>query len=142
MFLEEAHALSVLNSLWRIREGYLVLDLWHVHFDPLREHIKKRHMWVLLPSLPFPLWSRTVLEGVGNSLGCFVAIEEDFMHAYDKQMAKILIELDLTTGLPTEIEIFCQDRLFQQRLDYLNIPFRYSWCREVGHLQRACMVLK
>ena len=41
VFLEEAHALSVLNSLWRIREGSLVLDRWHINFDPLRERVKK-----------------------------------------------------------------------------------------------------
>ena len=40
VFLEEAHALSVLNSLWRIREGSLVLDCWHIHFHPQKERVK------------------------------------------------------------------------------------------------------
>ena len=114
VFSEEAHASFVLNSLWCIREGSLVLDHWHVHFDPLRERIKKRHLWVLLPGLPFPLWSCALLEGVGNTPGHFVTIEEDFMRAYDKRMAKILMEMDISMGLPAKVEILCQERLFLQ----------------------------
>ena len=115
MFLEKAYALSVLNSLWRIREGSLVLDRWHIHFDPQRERVKKRHLWVLLPSLPLPLWNREVMEGIGNTIGRFVAVEDDFLHSYDKRMAKILVEMDLTTRLPAEIEILCLERIIQQR---------------------------
>ena len=75
VFLEDSHAMSVLNRLWRIGEGSLVLDRWHVHFDPLRERVKKRHLWALLLSLPFPLWNRSLLEGIGNTIGRFVAVE-------------------------------------------------------------------
>ena len=55
VFLEAEHAAIILNSLWRIGNGSLVLGRWHAHFDPLREKVTKRHLWVLLPSLPFPL---------------------------------------------------------------------------------------
>ena len=105
VFLEEAHALTVLNSFWRIQKGSLVLDCWHVHFNPLRERVKKRHLWVLLPGLPLPLWNREIMEGIGNTIGRFVAVEDDFLHTFDKRMAKILVEMDLISGLPAEIEI-------------------------------------
>ena len=55
VFLEDSHATTILNSLWRIGGGSLVLDRWHVNFDPLRERVKKRHLWVFLLALPFPL---------------------------------------------------------------------------------------
>ena len=111
VFLEEAHALIVLNSFWRIREGSLVLDRWHIHFDPHRERVKKRHLWVILPGLPFPLWNRDVMEGIGDTIGRFVAVEDDFLHTFDKRMAKILVEMDLSIGLPAEIDIICQERI-------------------------------
>ena len=114
----------------------MVLDRYHVHFDPLREQVKKQHLWVLLPGLPFPLWSRSLLEGVGNTIGRFVAVEEDFMHSFDKRMEKILVEMDISVGLPVEVEIPCHEHLFVQRLDYLNIPFRCSRFREFGHLRK------
>ena len=55
VFLEVEHAAIILESIWRIGNGSLVLGHWHTHFDPLRERVTKRHLWVLLPSLPFPL---------------------------------------------------------------------------------------
>ena len=84
IFLEDTHATTVLNSPWCIGEGSMVLDHWHVNFDPLKERVKKGHLWVLLPALPFPLWSHTMLEGIGNTIGRFVVLQEDFMNSYDK----------------------------------------------------------
>ena len=70
------------------------------------------NLWVLLLALPFPLGCRPMLKGIGNTIGCFVAIEEDFMNAYDKQLEKILVEMDITAGLPTEVDILCHERIF------------------------------
>ena len=88
------------------------MDRWHVHFDPLRERVKKCHLWVLLPGLPFPLWDRSLLEGIGNTIGRFVAMEEDLMNTYDKRMARILVEMDIMKGLPAEVKILCLPHQF------------------------------
>ena len=56
---------------------------------------------------PFPLWNRSLLEGIGNTIGRFVAVEDDFMNAYDKRIAKILVELDISNGLPADSDILC-----------------------------------
>ena len=85
--------------------------------------------------LPFPLWNRSLLEGIGNTIGRFVVVEDDFMNVYDKRIAQILVEMDITKGLPAEVEILCRDHLFAQRLDYLGIPFRCNICRYIGHLR-------
>ena len=80
-------------------------------------------MWVLLPALPFPLWNKDILTGLVNSIGCFVSLEKDYL-LFDKQTAKVLVELDISNGLLPEIEIVCGDHVISQRLDYLNLPFR------------------
>ena len=118
--------------------GSLVLGHWHSHFDPLRERVTKRHLWVLLPSLPFPLWNLNILEGIANTISHFVAVDDDFHLSFDKRMARVLVEMDISLGLPTDVEILCKDRLLVQKLDYLHVPFRCSRCRETGHLQRTC----
>ena len=82
------------------------------------------------------------MEGIGNTIGRFIAVEDDFLHSYDKRMAKILVEMDLTTGFPVEIDIICLERIIQQRLDYLNVPFRCSKCRAIGHLRRTCLEIR
>ena len=103
---------------------------------------KKCHLWALLSGLPFPLWNRSLLEGIGNIIGRFEAVEEDFMNTYDKRMARILVEMDITKGLLADVEILCLERLFSQRLDYLGIPFRCSQCREIGHLRHDCPIMR
>ena len=44
VFLEDDHATQVLNRLWRVGKGSLVLNRWHVNFDPARERVKKRYL--------------------------------------------------------------------------------------------------
>ena len=96
VFLEDAHASLILDSLWRIGKVSLVLNRWHPSFDPLWECITKRHLWVLLPALPFSLWSRDFLEGLANTIDSFVGVEDDFQLLFDKQMARVLVEMDIT----------------------------------------------
>ena len=83
----------------------------------MHERVKKLHMWVLLPALSFPLWNRGFLEGIANSIGSFVVVEDDFQHTFEKRMAKILVEMEIYVGLLTNVEILCHERLFSQRLD-------------------------
>ena len=78
VFLEDTHASLILNSLWKIGKGSLVLNRWHSAFDPLREQVVKRHLWMFLLALSFPLLSRDFLEGLANTIGHFVAIDDDF----------------------------------------------------------------
>ena len=111
---------------------------WHSHFDPLREWVTKRHLWVLLPSLPFPLWNLNILEGIANTIGRFVAVDEDFHLSFDKMMAQVLVELDVSLGLPAEVEILCKEQLLVHKLDYLHVPFRCNRCRNTRHLWRTC----
>ena len=114
--------------MWHVGARSLVLGRWHPHFDPLRERVTKRHLWVLLPSLPFPLWNLNILKGIANTIGRFVAVGEDFHLSFDKRMSRVLVELDISHGLPAEMEILCKERLLVQKLDYLHVSFH---CRVI-----------
>ena len=57
----------------------------------------------MLPHLPFPLWNKHVLEGIADSIGRFVAIESDFLLAFDKRIAQVLVEMDVSRGLPAKV---------------------------------------
>ena len=95
----------------------------------------KRHLWVLMSALPFPLWNKDFLIGVSNSIGIFVALEKYFHQIFDKRIAKVLVELDVSKGLLLEIEIIGDCSIFTQILDYLNIPFRCNFYHETIHLK-------
>ena len=82
----------------------------------------KRHLWLLLLGLLFPLWNKEFLIGISNSMGRFVAMEDDFQHYFYQRMAKVLVELDVSHGMLMEMEIVCNDLKICQRLDFLKVP--------------------
>ena len=121
--MEAAHVTLILEQIWRISSGSLVLGRWHSDFDPLQERVSKRHLWVLLPHLPFPLWNLNIIEGIANTIGRYVTIDKDFHLSFDKRVAQVLVEMDISLSLLAEVEILCKERLLVQKLDYLHIPF-------------------
>ena len=50
-------------------------------------------------------------------------MDEDFHLTFDKRVAQVFVEMDVSLGLPVEVEIICMDRLLIQKLDYLHVPF-------------------
>lgn len=65
-------------------------------------------------------------------------VDSSLLSSLDRQMGKMLVELDLFEGLPTEIEIEWRGMVIQQKLDYMGVPFRCSVCKETGHLRHNC----
>ena len=65
-----------------------------------------------------------LLIGITKYRGIFVAMEENFLHSFDKCMTRVLVELDVTYGLPPEIDILWDEEVHVQKLDYQNTPFR------------------
>ena len=123
VFLDDSDASCILDSLWTIGDGSLVLSRWHTNFDLVKERVTKQHLWVIMHALPFPLWSKDILIGIANSIGRFVALEKDFHSSFDKRAARVLVELDVSHGLLPEIEIDCNSVVIVQNLDYLKMPF-------------------
>ena len=76
-FLEGKDASRILDLLWPIYNGSLILSRWHTGFDPLREIVTVRHLWVLFLSLPLPFWSKDILVGIENCLGHFVVVAKN-----------------------------------------------------------------
>ena len=87
------------------------MGCWHPLFDPLHEWVTKHHLWVLLPSLPFLLWNLNILEGIANTIGRFVVVDEDLDLSFNKRLAQVLVEMDVSLGLPAEVEILCKEHL-------------------------------
>ena len=111
------------------------------HCITYKEQIIKRHLWVLMPALPFPLWSKDILIGIANTIGRFVALEKYFHTSFNKRTARVLVELDVSRGLFPDIEIDCNSVVITQNLDYLKMSFHYNYCHETGHLRKSCSYL-
>jgi hypothetical protein len=91
----------------------------------------------LLPGLPLHFWNVAALEAIGNSLGNFISVYASTLSAPSRKLGRILVEMDVHSGLSKLLEIDWRGRRYIQRLDYLGIPFRCSICHRTGHLQRT-----
>ena len=91
VFIKDLDASRILNSLWTIGNGSLVLNRWHANFNPLKERVIKRHLWVLMSALPFSLWKKDFLIGIANIIGKFVVLEKEFNLIFEKRMAGVLV---------------------------------------------------
>jgi hypothetical protein len=56
-------------------------------------HIQQ--IWVLLLGLPLEFWSKEMPKSIGNSLGRFIFMEDDFLGKMDKRVVRLLAKLDL-----------------------------------------------
>ena len=81
---------------------------------------------------------KEILEAIGDTIGKFVALEEEWEQKVDRRCAKILIEVDLHDGLYEGIHLELHGSLWRQRLDYWKIPFRCLRCKNAGHLVACC----
>ena len=60
---------------------------------------------------------------------------------FDKRMASVLVEMDVSLGLPSEVDILWGDGIFYQRLDYWNIPLCCHHFCDTGHMKNKCLHL-
>ena len=115
-----------------------MIKIWHVAFNPVVDYFQQRHLRVLLPGLPIHLWNEPALMAIGNSLGTFISMDSVNLNYANIKVARVLVEMDIHHGLPEVLEIDWRGQLISQRLDFLGIPFRCSYCRRTGHLRRDC----
>jgi hypothetical protein len=117
-----------------------MLKRWRLAFNPDTDYFTHRHLWVLLPGLPLHLWNEGALRAIGNSLGKFIALDTQTLNSSLRTMGKVLVEIDITAGLPETLVIDWRGRKLLQKLDYLGLPFRCNLCRETGHLRNPVPV--
>ena len=60
---------------------------------------------------------------IGNTLGHFLKVDNQYLLSSNKRMAKVLVEIDIHARLLETLEIEWKGHLFSQRLDYLSLPF-------------------
>jgi hypothetical protein len=138
IFRKPEDSVLILERFWAYDEGSLMLKRWRLGFKPSSEFFSHRHLWVLLPDLPLQLWNQQALELIGSAIGRFLRLDPSTLSASDRKMARIYVEMDIQTGLPEILEIDWHNQQIAQRIDYLGIPFRCSYCRRTGHLRKDC----
>jgi len=95
----------LLSSFWVFDGSSLMVKRWRLEFNPDTEYFQLRHLWVLLPGLPLHLWNEESYRAIGDSLGRFIALDSKLLDSPSRKMGKVLVEMDITTGLPETLEI-------------------------------------
>lgn len=120
----------------------LMAKPWYLAFNPTKESFDKIPLWVRLLNLPLHLWQDLVLEAVGEGLGDFLMVDLVSSNVFRTTYAHILVEMDISKGLPAMIKLPSPGGSWIQLLDYEGIPFRCRKCHNTGHLVARCSSAK
>jgi hypothetical protein len=115
-----------------------MLKKWRLAFNLETKYFSLRHIWVMLPGLPLYLWNEGALTTIGNNLGSFIMVDKNNLEVSSRKVAKVLVEMDVHLGLSATMEVEWHGLCYQQRIDYLGLPFRCSYCRSTSHMRRDC----
>lgn len=129
---------AIESRFWVIGRGLLVLSKWYPSFDPRKEKLLKRHLWVLLPGLLLQCWLLKGFTAIANSIGRLIMIEDDLLYGSKRRTPQVLVEIDASKGLLSELEVIWDGGSFIQPLDYWKVLFRCHGCHEVGHPKQRC----
>lgn len=77
----------------------LFITPWFLAFDAKTMVVTNMPVWERLNNLPFPLSHHQVLEGIGNTLGKFLKMDQEKMEKYTFNFAGICVEIDLIKGV-------------------------------------------
>lgn len=83
----------------------LLLKPWHLAFNPNSETFDSTPIWIRLPNLPLQFWFDSCFEAIGNSLGKFLMSDEVSLNLMHTTFARLLVEMDSSKDLPSEISI-------------------------------------
>ena len=84
------------------------------------------------------LWHTSVFIAIGDTLGRFLAIDNSRRDNGLYTYSRICAEIDISKGLPDQINLKIGDFHWTQTLDYENTTFRCRHCHQTGHLQKDC----
>ena len=128
----------ILNKNWHVNHSPVLLKPWHPLFDASRERVDRIPIWVRLPGLPLHFWDPIHFRKLGDILGSFLEADLTFLETHYKQVARILVEVNIREGLPETIDLDWGPDIITQPLDYENVPFRCRICHAYGHPVSEC----
>ncbi|GLJ23609.1 hypothetical protein SUGI_0447100 [Cryptomeria japonica] len=120
----------------------LMLKSWHPTFNPESESFDQNPLWIRLPNLPMQYWFDSFFEAVENSLGTFLMADDDSLNLLHTTFARLLVVVDVSMGLPSEISIASSKGIWLQSVDYEGIPFRCRKYFKTGHNVDSCTRLR
>jgi len=139
-FAKEEDMSKILNKSWSLDHSPVLLKKWHPMFDASIERVDIIPIWVRMPALPLQYWNEFHLRGIGNMLGTCLDVDLSFLKTHVKQVARVLVSINIREGLAETIKLKWGPDVIIQILDYENVPFRCRRCHAYGHPISECNI--
>ena len=108
--LDEAQ--RALFSIERKMGGLILrFEQWSPRTGCREEEEQSNEVWVRIFGLPVSLWNSTVLSGVGDECGGFIAIDSQTAKLEELQWARILVKTDGEVK-PSMLEIGVEEEVY------------------------------
>ena len=112
----------------------MVVKAWAPNFHFQKELLRVIPLWVRLPNLPLHCWTEDSLSRVGSTLGVPLFADACTSQQLRISFARLLIEMDITQPLPTEIQVEdASGNNYTQPVVYEWKPPFCASCNKVGH---------
>ncbi|XP_059436754.1 uncharacterized protein LOC132169808 [Corylus avellana] len=117
----------------------LILRKWTPGMQLLKISLSSVPVWIKLHNLPIEYWNATCLSYVASGVGkpiCADSVTEEQLRL---GFARVLVEVDMNSVLPKEIEIVGVDGgRVVVGIEYPWLPVKCKKCKLFGHLSHTC----
>ena len=126
--LQRNYKKALMEAPWFWGSTRLFLTPWFPDFDPSSAVITKLPIWVRIPNIPAHLWNFVVFQGIGDTLGRYLAMDTSRGEKGIYTFGRICAEIDISKGLPDQINLKVGDFHWTKTLDHENTSFRCHHC--------------
>ena len=131
------------RKFWHISEAPLMVGVWNPETASSPPDLSAMPLWVDLVNVLGYLYSKKGLSFLSRTAGKFIKLHPHTERCIRMDVARVLVEVDLTKPLPNKIRF--KDK---HGVDVL-ITISYPWlppkclsCAKWGHVERNCQVQK
>lgn len=97
-------------------------------------------IWIQLPGLPLAMWNFESLSKIGSKLGIPIQSDAMTMEKESVGYARLLVDIDISKGLPSHVEIDLPRSTLRQPVTYEFIPKFCKDCKGIGHIPVSCPI--
>lgn len=119
---------------YTINNKPIILKQWTPNFDFNDEFLTEIPLWVKFPKLPMNCWRTNTLSKMASTIGNPLFADQCTTKQTSVSYARILVEVNVTKKLPTEITMKDPSgRKFQQQIEFEWRPEFCAECSQIGH---------
>ncbi|XP_019435277.1 PREDICTED: uncharacterized protein LOC109341759 [Lupinus angustifolius] len=135
--LEDMRSVCAVGA-WSLSPGFLRLYLWSPDFNPALQKFSHVQCWVKIVGLPQEYWSPRIIFSIAGGIGTPISLDEATNNRTFGHFARVLVDIDLKTDLPSQILVEREGYAFFVELEYEKLPQFCNGCQTIGHLVTNC----